>query len=487
MLLKQKAITGLTWSFVDSFANQGIQFAIGIILARLLSPVEFGLVGMIVVFTAISQSFIDSGFSQALIRKPDCSQEDYSTVFYFNVVIGAVCYLALFFLAAPISFFYEEPQLVPLIRVLCITLIISGIGLIQRTILTKRIDFKLQTKISLVSALLSGGIGIAMAMYGWGVWSLVWKTLSLNIFSVVLLWIWTKWRPSLVFNMNSFREMFNFGSKLLASGLLDTAHRNIYYLIIGKYFTATELGYYARADEFSNIPSANLNNIIGRVSYPILSIIQDDNQRLKIGYKKLIKGTMLVTFVLMVGMAAVAEPMVVTLIGEKWLPCVAYIQLLCFASMLYPLHALNLNMLNIKGRSDLFLRLEVIKKFLAVPTIVIGVLFGIKIMIIGMIVNSFLAYFLNSFWSGRLIGYPMKEQVMDIMPSFMISLAMGIIVFLAGHFLSLPKFATLCIQIMIGATITVCIARIIRLDAWEEMVGIMSGMFSKTKPDSVGG
>ena len=487
MLLKQKAITGLTWSFVDSFANQGIQFVIGIILARLLSPSEFGLVGMIVVFTAISQSFIDSGFSQALIRKSDCSQEDYSTVFYFNVVIGAVCYLVLFFLAAPISFFYEEPQLVPLIRVLCITLIISGIGLIQRTILTKKIDFKLQTKISLVSALLSGGIGIAMAMYGWGVWSLVWKTLSLNIFSVVLLWIWTKWRPSLVFNVDSFREMFNFGSKLLASGLLDTVHRNIYYLIIGKYFTSTELGYYTRADEFSNIPSANLNNIIGRVSYPILSIIQDDNQRLKIGYKKLIKGTMLVTFVLMVGMAAVAEPMVVTLIGEKWLPCVAYIQLLCFAGMLYPLHALNLNMLNIKGRSDLFLRLEVIKKFLSVPTIVIGILFGIKVMIMGMIINSFLAYFLNSFWSGRLIGYPMKEQVMDIMPSFMISIVMGIIVFLAGHFLSLPKLATLCIQIILGATITVCIARIIRLDAWEEMIAIVSGMFSKTTPDSVGG
>jgi teichuronic acid exporter len=479
--LRQKTISGLTWSFIDSFASQGMQFMIGIILARLLSPKEFGLIGIIIIFTAISQSFVDSGFSKALIRKNDCGQEHYSTAFYFNCAVGGLVYFALFLLAQPISSFFGEPQLVLLVRVLGISLIINSVGLVQKTILTKNIDFKLQTKISIIATLISGIIGVGMAFCGWGVWSLVWKTLSSNVVSVSLFWFWSTWRPARLFNMHAFREMFDFGSKLLASGLIDTIYRNIYYLVIGKYFSAVDLGYFTRADEFRNIPSADVTTVIERVSYPVLSNIENDPKRLKAVYKKLITCTMLISFVLMVGMAAVAKPMVITLIGEKWLPCVPYLQPLCFVGMLYPLHALNLNMLTLRGRSDLFLRLEVIKKILAIPTIIIGVFFGIKVMIVGMFINSVIAYFLNSCWSGRMVDYPMREQLADITPSFILAIIMGICVLVIGYILPLKPIMVLSIQIVSGALITLCIARAVRLEAFMEIREMVLERFAKTK------
>ena len=468
--LKQKTFNALAWSFVDSFANQGIQFIVGIVLARLLTPKEFGLIGMVLVFTAISESFIDSGFSGALIRKKNCGQEDYSTVFYFNLAVGILLYLVLFILAGSISRFYKEPKLVGLIRVLALGVIISSLGLTQRTILTRNINFKLLARISIISSVVSGTAGIGMAYYGWGVWSLVWKTLCQNFVVLCLLWIWNKWKPLFAFSAKAFQEMFSFGSKLLASGLIDTAYKNIYYLIIGKYFSAASLGYYTRANQFTGIPSACLTGVIGRVAYPVLASIQDDEGKLKVGYKKLIKCTMLISFVLMIGMAATAKSMVMTLIGGKWLPCVPYLQLLCFVGMLYPLHALNLNILNVKGRSDLFLRLEIVKKMLAVPIIIVGTWLGIKTMIMGMIVLSFITYFLNSYWSGQLIGYPMKEQIGDIFPSFISAGAMGVTVFLVGYFLpSIEPVLVLFVQITIGALIILVIARFCRLEAYSDI------------------
>jgi teichuronic acid exporter len=475
--IRQRTISGLTWSFIDSFAGQGINFVVGIILARLLSPKEFGLIGMIVIFTAISQSFVDSGFSQALIRKSDCGQKDYSTAFYFNFAVGIFLYLILYILAGPISGFFMEPQLLLLIRVLGLNLIINGIGMVQRTILTKNIDFRLQTKISIISSIISGTIAIGMALHSWGVWSLVWRTMIQSLITVILLWVCSNWRPSFLFNTFSFRELFGFGSKLFVADLIDTTYRNIYYLVIGKYFSAAELGYYSRADEFKNIPSANLNNIIGRVSYPVLSSMQDDSKKLKTSYKKLTMSTMFISFALMLGMAAVAEPLVLVLVGAKWLPCVPYLQLLCFVGMLYPLHALNLNMLNVKGRSDLILKLELVKKPLFVPVIVIGVFYGIKIMIIGIILSSFIALLINSYWSGKMINYPLKEQMFDIAPSFAIACVMSIIVFLIGQWLTFTPILSLCIQLSIGFIILVSIARIVRLAIYKEMEDILISNF----------
>lgn len=464
--LKQKTITGTIWSFIDSFANQGIQFIAGIVLARILSPREFGLIGMLTIFIALSQSFIDSGFTNALIRKKNCTQTDYSTVFYFNFVVGIIFYFILFFSAGSISVFFNEPQLELLLQVLGIGLILNALGIIQRTILTKDINFKLQTRVSVVASTLSGIIAIAMAFNGFGVWSLVALTLSRFGFTSFFLWMWAKWKPSLTFSTRSFKDLFSFGSKLLISGLIDTVYRNIYYFIIGKYFSAVELGYFTRADQFQALPSQQLTGVFGRVSYPILSTIQNDVKKLRNAYKQIIKSTMLITFVFMLGMAAIAKPMILTLIGEQWLPSVIYLQMLCFVGMFYPLHALNLNMLKVLGRSDLFLRLEIIKTVLAVPVIIIGILYGIKIMILGMLINTIIAYYLNSFWSGKLIGYSSFEQVKDIFPSFLLAFTVAAIVYIIGNVIDFSNIWILVTQLIIGAVLTIILAEIFKLNSY---------------------
>jgi teichuronic acid exporter len=462
MTLKEKTVNGLLWSFIDSFANQGVQFIIGIVLARLLSPREFGLIGMLTIFIAISQSFIDSGFANALIRKKDCTQADFSTVFFFNLLIGLFFYIVLFFSAPGISIFFKEPQLKGLLQVLGLGLIINSFTVIQQTILVKRIDFKLQTRISIISAIASGIIGIGMAYLGYGVWSLVFRTLTGFFFTSFLLWLWNNWKPTFVFSTQSFHELFRFGSKLLASGLIETAYKNINYFIIGKYFSAQELGMYTRADQFKSIPSQNITTTIGRVTYPVLASIQNDMPRLKSSYQKLIRSTMFISFFIMLGMAAVAKPMILTLIGQKWLPAVAYLQLLCFVGMTYPLHALNLNMLNVQGRSDLFLKLEIIKKILAVPIIILAIFCGIKIMICGMIVNSIIAYYLNGYWSGKMIGYSVKKQLSDIAPSFLLALIVNGIVFSFNYIIFFSPVILLCVQISVGAVLTIIICEFLK-------------------------
>lgn len=476
--IKEKTINGVIWSFIDSFANQGVHFIIGIILARLLTPREFGLIGMLTIFIAVSQTFVDSGLASSLIRTKDCTQKDYSTVFYFNMLAGLVLYLLLFVLAEPISVFYKEPILKPLVKVMGLGIIIRSLTIIQTTILRKRIDFKLNAKISVVSGIISGIIGIWLAYAGYGVWSLVIRTLAGFIFTSLLLWIWNKWFPSLVFSIASFKQHFGFGSKLMASQLLNTIYQNVYYLIIGKYFSAQDLGYFTRAQMFKDLPSKRYETIMSRVTYPVLAQMQDNPEKLKYGYKKMIKSIMFLSFTLMAIMAAVAEPMILSLIGEQWRQSIIYLQLLSFVGMMYPLHSLNLNMLNVQGRSGLFLRLEIIKKLIAIPTIVIGVFWGIKIMIIGMMVNTLIAYYINSYYSGRHINYPMREQIIDIAPSFILSMVVGAIVFFIGLILPFGNLYKLIILLILGGSLVLTISEIFRIDAYLYIKEIA---FSKIK------
>lgn len=472
MSLRDRAVSGLVWSFIDDFAKLGLSLIRGVILARLLSPREFGLIGMTTIFIAVSQSFVDSGFKQALIRKKDCTQADFSTVFYFNMFVSVVLYAVLFVSAGAIATFFDEPVLGPVLRVLGLGLIINAVSLVQQTQLTKNINFRLQTRISVIASIVSGALGIYMAFAGYGVWSLVASTLSGLFLVSLLLWLWRDWRPSLMFSLASFREMFSFGSRLLVSGLLNTVYRNVYNLVIGKYFSAAELGYYTRADTFQKLPSQHLSGVIQRVSYPVLSAVQDDMPRLRVGYRRVIKNTMLVSFVLMLGMAAVAEPMVVTLVGEQWRPSVVYLQLLCLVGMFYPLHAINLNMLKVQGRSDLFLKLEVIKKVLAIPVIVVGVLLGIEVMIGAMFVNTLIAYYLNSYWSGELIGYPVWGQIRDILPSLLLGAFVGSAVYLFGHLLSVSGLLQLVLQVILGGVLTVGIAELLQMESFLHIKGI---------------
>jgi len=463
MSLKDKTLQGLFWSFLDNFSRLGIGFITGIILARLLTPHDFGLIGMITIFIVISQSIIDSGFSQALIRKKECTQLDYSTVFFFNLLVGILLYVILFLSSGLISRFFSEPQLIQIIPIIGLSIILNSLGLIQTTILTRKLDFKLQTRISIISTILSGIVGIGMALMGYGVWSLVFRSVLGSFISLLLLWTWNAWRPSKSLSRSSFNDLFSFGSKLLLSGLIDKVYNNIYLVVIGKFFSAAELGFFTRANMFQRLPSENITNVIQRVSYPVLSSMNNDQTQLKTGYQKLIKSTMLVSFVLMLGMAASAEPLILTLIGEKWQPSVIYLQLLCFVGMLYPLHALNLNILNVKGRSDLFLKLEIFKKLLAIPVIFIGIYYGIAEMIVGMIVVSVISYFLNSYYSGRVINYSSLAQLRDIMPSFVLALFNAVIVYFIGKYLPAPTVVVLIVQLLISVFIIITIAESLKL------------------------
>lgn len=419
--LKNKTIRGVGWSFIDNIASSGITFLIGLILARLLTPEEYGVMAMIAVFIAVSNSIIDSGFSNALIRKVHIERVDYNTVFYFNIVVSIFLYVSLFWASPVISAFFKEPILIDIMRVIGFVLLINALAIIPRTIFVRNVNFKIQTKVSLISSIGSGFVGIGMALAGMGVWSLVGQQLSRQFLNTLFLWLYCKWQPDWEFSVKSFNELFGFGSKLLLSGLINTIYKNIYYIIIGRFYASSVLGQYTRAEQFNTIFSSNLTNVVQRVSYPVLSSIQEEPERLREAYRKVIKTTMLVTFACMLGLAAVARPLISILIGEKWLPAVYFLQIICFAGMLYPLHAINLNILQVKGRSDLYLKLEIVKKIIAVGPITVGIYCGIEYMLWGSVLISVIAYFLNSYYSGRLIGYTTINQMKDILPTFFTS------------------------------------------------------------------
>jgi Membrane protein involved in the export of O-antigen and teichoic acid len=479
--LKNKTIIGLFWSFFEIIANQGIQFIIQIFLARLLLPADFGVIGMITVFIAISQTFIDSGISSALIREKEIKQEDLSTIFYFNLFMAGFLYIVLFLSAHAISSYFKEPQLVLILRVLALILIINSFGITQRTILVRKINFKTQTKISIISSVVSGIIAIILAFMGFGVWSLVMRTLLMQLIQSSLLCYLNRWVPSLVFRMTSFRRLFAFGWKLLASSLIDTLYRNIYYLIIGKIFSAEELGYYTNAQKLRDMASQSITSSVQKVSYPVLSSIQNEKERLKSGYQKIIKNTVFFTFPVILGLTAVADPLIRFLYGSKWIPSIPIFQLLCLAGILYPLHALNLDVLQVKGRSDLFLGLEIVKKAIAVLSILI-VLF-LKLGIMGLlwatVFVSFIAYFINSFFSVKLLSYSAREQIKDILPVFINSILMGIVVAVCGKLLPFGLIIKLAIQILTGIVFYIAICRITKIEEFNTMYTLLHSAIKK--------
>lgn len=478
--LKRKAIHGISWSAIDSLANSGITFFVGIILARILLPAEFGLIGMITIFIAISNSIVDSGFSSALIRKVKTKRIDYNTVFYFNLCLGILLYIILFLCAPAISRFFNEPILISITRVMGTILVINAFGIVQRTLLVKEVNFKIQTKISLLSSITSGIVGVGLAYGGYGVWSLVAQQVVRQLLNSMFLWVFNTWRPVLEFSKKSFKELFGFGSKLLISGLIDTIYRNIYYLVIGKFYLAEQLGQYTRANQFSSFFSNNLTNMVQRVSYPVLCKVQEDDnsEKLKEAYRRIIKATMLISFTFMLGLAAIAKPLVLVLIGDKWLPSVIYLQILCFGAMFYPLSAINLNMLMVKGRSDLFLKLEIIKKSIAIGPIVIGVFYGIELMLVGGVLVSIIAYIINSFYSGRLINYSTIPQIKDALPTLIVAIIVSALMF-SVTLLNYPNSLILFIQSLIGAIASIIIYEILKPSEYIELKQIILSFIKK--------
>lgn len=476
--LKGKTIHGVIWSLIDNVSSSGVIFFVGIILARLLTPEEYGVMAMVSIFIAISNSIIDSGLSSALIRKVKVKPIEYNTVFYFNLLISLLLYICLFFISPFIALFFREPILCEVMRVIGLILIINALSIIPYTIFVREINFKTQTIISLIASVGSGVIGVWMAFSGQGVWSLVGQQLGRQCLNTLFLWFFCHWKPTVSFSMTAFKEMFGFGSKLLLSGLLDTIYKDIYYIVIGRCFSSSILGQYTRAKQFSMVFSTNLTTVVQRVSFPVLSSIQDDSIRLREAYRKVIKSTMLVSFACMLGLAAIAKPLLILLISDKWLPAVYFLQIVCFSNMLYPLHAINLNILKVKGRSDVFLKLEVIKKVLAIFPILVGVYLGIEMMLWGSVIISVISYFLNAYYSASLINYSVYEQLKDIFPSFIVSLGVGFLMW-SISLLSISYYLMLIIQLSTGFILAYLIYNWLRLDEFLEIKSIANNYVKK--------
>lgn len=443
--LKQKAITGVKWTFLDQAGSLGISFVVGIVLARLLQPSEYGLLGMVTVFTAIATVFTDSGFGQAMVRKKDLTEEDKLTAFWFSCGMGILVYIALFISAPWVSVFYKEPQLTNILRITSIPILFSGLLTIPNMIFTREINFKVTTKISFSRAILSGVIGIYMAIMGYGVWALIVQGLVSYAIGVIMFNYYCRWKIKFIFKKNSFHYLWGFGSKMLASNLINAAYSNLYQIIIGKFYSSTDLGQYQRGQSYSGLFSNTLTQVVQRVSFPTLSKMQDDTERLKYGYRKIIKMSMLVSCLGSMALAAMAKPLIVILIGEKWLPAAEYLQIICLGALLYPVHAINLNVLTVMGRSDLFLKLEIIKKIIGTVPIVIGIFLGIKVMLWAGVVSSFLCFAINAHYSEKLINYSFLNQFKDILPFIIVSIFIAGLVYCIS-LLSLTYLWTIILQ-----------------------------------------
>lgn len=443
--LKDKTVKGVIWSAVDRFSAQGIQFVFSILIARLLMPEDYGVIAMIGIFLAVSNTFIDSGFGTALVRKIDRTETDFSTVFYFNNLVAILFYLTLFFAAPAIARFYDTPLLVPVTRVVALTLPIGALSGIHSAKLSIAIDFKSRAKISIVSAILTGSVGLWMAYAGYGVWSLVVQTICASTIRTVMLWIIVKWFPKLIFSWASFKDLFTFGSKLLASGLLDTVYNNIYTLVIGRIFSPSVLGVYGKARSLADFPSSNITSVLQSVSFPVLSAIQNEEERLADAYKRFLKISAFVIFPLILGLSSVADPFIRIVLTDKWEDAIYILQIICFAMMWYPIHAINLNILEVKGRSDYFLKLEIIKKIQGVTILCITVPMGIVVMCYGQVVSSLISLIWNTYYTKRLIGYGYWAQMKDLMPIFIHSFVMWVLVLLVVHFMP-----TLWLKLIVG-------------------------------------
>lgn len=448
--LKKKTFTGIIWGALERFGPQIISFLVMIILARILTPQDYGLVGMIMVFVMVAISLVDSGFSQALIRKKDRNEVDDSTTFYFNIVIGLLLYVIMWFLAPVVSRFYNEPRLLWLTRFICIGIVCNSFSVVQRALLSIEINFKKQAIASFFGAISGGAIGIGMAYAGWGCWALVcYHIFNLGINSAML-WVLSTWRPKWTFSWTSFRILFSFGSKLAVSGLIHTLYVNGVNLVIGKVYKAADLGFYTRAQQFSVFLSSNIGGILQRVSYPVLCRFQDDDEKLREKFTTILRLSSFISFCLTMILIGVAKPMVVMLIGEKWLPAVRLLQILGFGYMWGTVYSLNLNILLVKGRSDLYLKLEIIKKIFFVAVLAALVPFGMIPLCIGIVVNSLIEVFVNSFYTKKLIGLSLWQQLRQLAPSIFYSLSMFPIILLTTIYFPGSDFIKFSVGIFIG-------------------------------------
>ena len=451
--LKDKTAKGIGWGFIDNLSNTGIMAIVNIILANILSPEQFGIVAMSTIFITLANSLVDSGFTGALTRKLEVSSKDFNTVFYFNLAVSFLLYAVLYFLSPYIAGFFSQPILSDIVRILSLSLIINALSIVQRVILIRKLDFRTQAFISLASSLASGTAGILMALQGYGVWALVvMQILRLGI-NTLLLWICSKWFPTLSFSMDSFKEMFSFGGRLLLTSIISVIWNEIYSFIIGKTYSASVLGQFSRAEKFKSMVTSNISIVMQRVTYPVLSSIREDKERQLRVFRKLFRTTVLISFTAVLGLAASARSIVITLVGYNWIPSIEYLQILCFSGIFIPIQITAANIINANGRSDITLKLEIIKTLLAVIPVLAGVFISVEALLYGMIAVSVISFFIHSHYVNKVIDYKIFDQIKDIVPFFVVSLVVSAIVFLFSG-LEMPQWSIMLLQLFTGFVLT---------------------------------
>lgn len=463
LVTKNKVIAGIVWKIMENGGRQGMQFVIQIILARLILPAEYGLIALIVIFIAIAAVFVDSGFNTALIQKKNVDETDFSSVFYLSLFVSGLLYVGLYLSAPVIAAFYDEYRIIAVLRVLSISLFFGTVNSVQYAVVARTMKFQKIFFSSLGGTLFSGTIGIAMAYAGFGVWALVAQYLSNQAVITLILWFTVKWRPRRMFSFGKVKSLFNFGSKLLCSNLLDTVYNNVYGLVIGKMFSSEMLGYFVRGDQFPKMIMTNINGSISNVMLPALSAYQEDTNKVKGMVRRSIVTSSFIVFPMMTGLAVCAEPLVKILLTDRWLPCVPFLQIMCLAYAFWPIHTANLQAINALGRSDIFLKLEIIKKCIGVSVLFISIPFGIYVMVAFKPVTSFISTAINSFPNQKLLNYSFKEQWRDIMPSLLLSVLMGAIIHMV-NFVDWNAGAKLFTQAVSGVVIYIGLAFLFKLE-----------------------
>lgn len=475
---KTRIISNFIWRFAERCGAQCVAFVVSIVLARLLLPEDYGTISLVTVFTAILNVFVDSGLGNALIQKKKVDDVDFSTVFYFNIVVCCALYLLMFFIAPFIAKFYGRLELIPVIRVLSLTLVLSGVKNVQQAYVSRNMIFKLFFYSTLCGTVGAAIIGIVMAYLGFGIWALVAQQLFNATTDTFVLWITVKWRPKGLFSLKRLKSLLEYGWKLLLSALINTGYENLRALIIGKMYSSSELAYYNQGYRFPNVIVSNVNSSIDSVLFPVMSSVQDDREAVKQMTRKSIKTSVYVMAPLMMGLAFMADTVVRLVLTDKWLECVPFLRIFCITFMFYPIHTANLNAINAMGRSDLFLRLEIIKKVFGVALLISTMRFGVMAMACSMLVSSVTSQIINSWPNRKLLHYGYLEQLRDIMPSILLAVFMGICVSLI-ELLDMPLIITAIVQVILGAEIYVIGSAILNLDSFKGLRRILKPIFLK--------
>ena len=472
---KKTVLKSLIWKLMERTGVQGVQFILQIVLARILSPDDYGVISLITIFIALANVFIQSGFNTALIQKKNANEEDFSSVFYLSLLVAVILYILLFIASPYIAKFYRIKELIPILRVLSITLFFGAFNSIQNAVIARTMQFRKLFISSIFSIMISGVVGITLAYLGFGVWALVSQQIVNQVSITFILWFTLKWRPQLVFSINRVGNLFSYGWKLLVSSLIDTLYMNLRGLIVGKVYTSQMLAFYNRGDQFPQLIVSNINGSIQSVMLPTLSAEQENKKRVKELVRRLIVTSSFLLFPIMIGLAVVGEPLIKIFLTDKWLPCVPFMQVFCLTYALWPIHTANLQAINALGRSDIFLKLEIIKKIIGVVILIISMFYGVYAIALGGLLSGIISSFINSYPNLKLLNYSYKEQIKDILPSLLLSIIMGLIVY-SILFLNLSLYLTLVAQVFTGVIVYISLAKFFKLECYEYLVSTIKGM-----------